>query len=63
MENNETNFELNNPAPAPIPEPLPELTINRKNGGFNGAKNRFCSNVTPVPMQNNTPSFALDKNE
>ena len=63
MENNETNFELNNPAPAPIPEPLPELTINRKNGGFNGAKNRFCSNVTPVPMQNKTPSFALDKNE
>lgn len=63
MENNETNFKLNNPAPAPIPEPLSELRMNRKNGGFNGVQNRFCSDVTPVPMINNTPPFALGKRD
>ena len=59
MEEN-NNLEFNNPIPAPIPEPLPELKLHRRDGGFSGAANRFCSDHTPEPVRG-MPDFALGK--
>ena len=59
MEEN-NNIELNNPKPAPLPDPLPELKQHRKDGGFSGAANRFCSDRTPEPVTD-MPNFSLGK--
>ncbi|MGN1132396.1 MAG: S1C family serine protease, partial [Ruminococcus sp.] len=59
MEEN-NNLELNNPKPAPLPEPLPELKQHRRDGGFSGAANRFCSDRTPEPVRD-MPNFSLGK--
>ncbi|MDD6645790.1 MAG: trypsin-like peptidase domain-containing protein [Oscillospiraceae bacterium] len=59
MEEN-NNLELNNPKPAPLPKPLPELKQNRRDGGFSGAANRFCSDRSPEPVKD-MPNFSLGK--
>lgn len=59
MEEN-NNLELNNPKPAPLPKPLPELKQNRRDGGFSGAANRFCSDHSPEPVKD-MPNFSLGK--
>ena len=59
MEEN-NNIELNNPKPAPLPDPLPELKQHRRDGGFSGAANRFCSDRTPEPVRD-MPNFSLGK--
>ncbi|MGN1125926.1 MAG: S1C family serine protease [Ruminococcus sp.] len=59
MEEN-NNLELNNPKPAPLPDPLPELKQHRRDGGFSGAANRFCSDRTPEPVRD-MPNFSLGK--
>ena len=59
MEEN-NNLELNNPKPAPLPKPLPELKQNRRDGGFSGAMNRFCSDRSPEPVKD-MPNFSLGK--
>ncbi len=61
MDIDNNNFEFNNPAPAPLPKPLPQLQNNKKAGGFDGAANRFCSDIEPEPVEN-MPDFAIGIN-
>lgn len=61
MDRDNSNFQFNNPEPAPLPKPLPQLQNNRKTGGFDGAANRFCSDIEPEPVEN-VPGFAIGIN-
>jgi serine protease Do len=57
MEQETNNIQLNNQFD-PLPKPLPEENSFKRNGGFKGAKNRYCSDETPEPVTK-MPDFTI----